>query len=341
MRSKGFLIVTSLYVFLAVSYAITIKVDTGITPNFLTLMLNYGLKACLSLPIWYLLFKVLDHQTLWHKIVIHMATLPLFTWVWVKSYYALCDYFEFYYLQGSRQIWDYYLTGLFYTIQFGIFHIYDYYSKMQSKDLIIAQQNQLRLESELTALKAQINPHFLYNVFNTINASIPSSAEQTRTMVAKLSDLFRYQLKASKEALVTLKEELDFIRKYLDLEKERFGERLNYSIVVENELRTQMIPPLLIQPIVENAIKHGISPLISGGSVTISVTRENHQLMFTISDTGVGMEEGTKQTARNRGVGLSNTHERLEKMYGHGLTLHDNDPSGLVVAFTVELGKTG
>ena len=119
--------------------------------------------------------------------MIHPVTLMLFTGIWGKAYYTLCEYFGFFYVKGAGQIWDYYLTGIFYFIQFGIFHIYDYYSKLQSKELIISQQNQLQLQSELTALKAQLNPHFLYNVFNTINASVPTKAEKTRNMIAQLS----------------------------------------------------------------------------------------------------------------------------------------------------------
>lgn len=339
MRNKGFLVVSALYVFLAVSYAITIKVDTGITPNFFTITLNYGLKGFFTIPVWYLLFKTLEDRPLWKKVIWHLALLPPFTWIWVKAYYTVCDYFDLYYLQGARQIWDYYLTGLFYAIQFGILHIFDYYSKVQSKDLIIAQQDQLRLESELTALKAQLNPHFLYNVFNTINASIPTGAEQTRNMVAKLSDLFRYQLKASNEALVSLNEELDFIRKYLDLEKERFGERLHYLVNSERTLLHHKIPPLLIQPIVENAIKHGISPLISGGTVSIDIKKQGNLLLFSVRDTGVGLADSAKKEAINQGIGLTNTHKRLIKMYGQGLTLLDNEPSGLEVNFSIDLEK--
>ena len=215
MNKRGFSLIGIVYVFLAVTYAISIKVDSGITPNFLTITLNYVLKAILTLPIWYLIFNILGDQPIGRKAMIHPVTLTIFIWIWGKAYFTLCEYFGFFYVKGAGQIWDYYLTGIFYLIQFGIFHIYDYYSKLQSKELIISQQNQFQLQSELTALKAQLNPHFLYNVFNTINASVPTKAEKTRNMIAQLSDLFRYQLKASKEEWVTVKEEIDFVKKSL------------------------------------------------------------------------------------------------------------------------------
>src|SRR5690606_10526197 len=99
------------------------------------------------------------------------------------------------------------------------------------------------LKSELSAIKAQLNPHFLYNIFNTISASVPSENEKTRHMIAELSDLFRYQLKASQTELVPLKDELDFVKKYLDLEKERFEERLEIEISVDDSILNDMVPP--------------------------------------------------------------------------------------------------
>ncbi|MFK7952748.1 MAG: sensor histidine kinase [Ekhidna sp.] len=337
MKRKGFLLIAVIYVFLAVAYFTTIAIDSGFIPNHLTIGLNYSLKAVFTLPLWFLFFKQLDNRPLWNKGIIHLFTLPIFVWAWVQFYYPLCEAFGFFYLRGERQIWDYYITGLFYIIQFGIFHIYDYYSKMRTKDLMIAEQHQLRLQSELTALKAQLNPHFLYNVFNTINASIPAKAEKTRNMIAKLSDLFRYQLKASKEEFVTLGEELDFVTKYLDLEKERFGKRLNYEISVDQNHISRLIPPLIIQPIVENAVKHGISPLITGGDVRIMIRKESNLLFIEISDTGVGIDKESENDIFLKGVGLSNTNKRLEKMYNKGLELSSNEPSGLVVQFSINL----
>ena len=219
----------------------------------------------------------------------------------------------------------------------GIFHLYDYYKKLQQQQLIATQLEKLTLQSELSALKAQINPHFLYNVFNTINAAIPTTAKHAREMINKLSDLFRYQLKASKEELTTIQEELEFVEKYLDLEKERFGERLLFEIVIEEALLIEKIPPMLIQPIIENAVKHGISPLIEGGKIFLHINKRNELFEIVISDTGKGIEDQRKSDLLKRGIGLSNTDERLQKMYGKGLQLADNKPSGLTVKFTVPI----
>lgn len=337
IKRKGFLLIAVVYVVLAITYFLAIAIDYGTNPNYLTITLNFLLKAILTLPIWFLLFKRLDDQPLWKKGLIHLVMLPLFAVIWAQVYYPLCEAFGLFYVKGASQIWDYYITGLFYIIQFGIFHIYDYYAKMRTKDLVIAEQNQMRLQSELNALKAQLNPHFLYNVFNTINASIPPSAEKTRNMIAKLSDLFRYQLKASREEMVSVREELDFVTKYLDLEKERFGKRLSYKVSVDDELLSALIPPLIIQPIVENSVKHGISPLITGGEVMVSIGKDAEDLQVEVRDTGSGINLELKEDLFSKGVGLSNTHERLEKMYGRGLELSHNEPSGLLVRFSINL----
>ena len=224
-------------------------------------MLNHMTKALISLPVWWLFFCRLTSWPIWKKVLLHALILPVFSYTWMVIYYELCDQFGYYRMQGSRRIWDYYITALFYLIQFGNFHLYDYYKKLRQEQLLAAQLGRLTVQSELSALKAQLNPHFLYNVFNTINAAIPSSAKHAREMINKLSDLFRHQLKASRAELVTVQEELDFVKKYLELEKERFQERLNFEIDADNGVLEEKIPPMIFQPLVENAVKTWAVPL--------------------------------------------------------------------------------
>jgi len=159
-------------------------------------------------------------------------------------------------------------------------------------------------------------------------------------MVNELSDLFRYQLKASREELVPLKEEIEFVKKYLDLERERFAERLKYEINVDEEITKELIPPIIIQPIVENAIKHGLSSLIEGGVIKIAVHRHSGTLQFSICDTGKGIGSKSKEELLNKGIGLSNTNERLLKTYNTTLDLTNNIPQGLCVNFSIPLHKT-
>ncbi|MFK7810104.1 MAG: sensor histidine kinase [Saprospiraceae bacterium] len=328
-----------LYCFMAIGYYIALVMVTGAYYAFKGIGLNYLIKALLTAPLWWLFFRRLEASPFWKKLLVHFIALPLFTTVWMWVYYMLSDSIGMIRAQGSQIVWDFYITVLFYIVQFGVFHLIDYYKKLKQQQLLAMQLSQLNLQSELSALKAQLNPHFLYNVFNTINAAIPVSAKNARDMVNKLSDLFRYQLKASREELVMVIEELEFVKKYLDLERERFGDRLLFEIDVDEEILNVKIPPMLLQPIVENSVKHGISPLIEGGKISLDIRNMGSSLQIVISDTGAGIDNQRKSDLLKRGIGLSNTEERLEKMYGKGMELTDNTPKGLIVKFEVPINN--
>jgi len=297
--------------------------------------LDYALKALYTFPIWWLIFRKLSKWKIWHKVLLHILLLPLFVVVWQQSYYAICDLIGWGHLGWPFAWWDVYIPGLFYVIQFGIFHLYEYYQKLQQQHALEAELRELALKSELTALKAQLNPHFLYNTFNTISASLPPEQESTREMIAQLSDLFRYQLKASKMELVPLREEIDFVETYLQLEKARFGDRLQFDFLIPDDLLMAKVPPMILQPLVENAIKHGIAPKIEGGNVLIKATKKEQLIRFEIQDTGIGLNKNVDLF--NNGIGLANTQKRLEKMYGTFLQVLDNTLSGVTVSFEIPI----
>ncbi len=297
-----------------------------------------GLQHILMLTatafIWWVIFRVCSTWKLHYRLLLHFLLLPVFILIAWKGYYWVSEQFEFGHLRGNQEKWDIYIPALIYMIQFAMFHAYEYYISNQRKIRNEIELKNVALKSELSAIKAQLNPHFLYNVFNTINASIPKEMESTREMVADLSDLFRYQLRASREDLVPLRDELDFVRKYLDLEQKRFEDRLQISIAVDKNLLHRQIPPMLLQPLVENSVKHGIAPLTEGGHIDIIIEeKEKGILSFTIKDTGVGVKD--KTVVMQTGVGLSNTQKRLEKMYNSSLNLSDNEPKGLIVEFSI------
>ena len=295
--------------------------------------LDYGIQFFLMIPVWYLVFRIMRNVTLPYRLLVHVIALPLYILVFVTVSFHLNKYFNFFVLDSYGRVWDYYIPALFYFIQFGIYHTYEYYQKNQRNLEKQAILREAALTSELTALKAQLNPHFLYNTFNTISASVPPEQENTREMIATLADLFRYQLKASKEDLVPLKDELDFINKYITLEQERFGDKLIVNYDIPDKVKSAMIPPMLLQPLVENSIKHGLASLIEGGEITIKIYYRGEKLHFTVADTGVGVKD--KSIIFNRGVGLTNTKLRLEKIYGSTLTLSDNVPQGLKIEFAI------
>lgn len=295
--------------------------------------LQYLFYFFASLLIWFLAIYTLKNKKTILQIVVVAILIPIVVYFIRESRYAFMDSISADRFRGAGTIWDWYIPTLFMMIQFGCFFAYRYFKENQKKIKLEGELRNAALRSELSAIKAQLNPHFLYNIFNTISASVPAENEKTRRMIAELSDLFRYQLKASQTELVPLKEELEFVKKYLDLEKERFQERLQIEIDVDDAILNEMVPPMLLQPLVENSVKHGLSSLIDGGKISISIHKKNNRLLFEISDSGVGIKD--KNNAFDKGVGLNNTRLRLEKMYESTLQLKDNYPQGLKVRFEI------
>jgi signal transduction histidine kinase len=284
-----------------------------------------------SVFIWFVGIRLFMHKKMIIQIIAVAILIPIITYYVREARYSLLDYLDEWHLPGKSGIWDWYIPALFMCIQFGCFFAYRYFKENQRKLKVEGELRNAALKSELSAIKAQLNPHFLYNIFNTISASVPSENEKTRHMIAELSDLFRYQLKASQLELVPLREELDFVRKYLDLEKERFQERLEIHIDVDKDILNEMVPPMLLQPLVENSVKHGLSSLIDGGTISIAIHKKEGKLAFEISDSGIGVKD--KEQVFEKGIGLTNTRLRLEKMYKTTLRLSDNLPHGLKISF--------
>ncbi len=345
IKIKELLAFVGLYIFFSFAYHLTLWLNRAGYDNegdklfdFVAYMDNgYGLQYLifffLTIPIWWTIFRGLKGSSIYVRLSVHLVSLPIFVLGAQQLFYFINESLGWGHLQGTGQVWDIYIPSLFYLIQFGIFHSYEYYRENQKKIILEGELRQAALKSELAAIKAQLNPHFLYNVFNTINASVPPENEQTRQMIAQLSDLFRYQLQATQQELVPLREELDFVKKYLELEKARFEERLKIDIVVSEELMEERIPPMILQPLVENSVKHGLASLIEGGTISIKIFKEGEKLKFEISDTGIGIRD--KAAVFEQGIGLSNTRARLQKMYQSQLELLDNNPQGLTIRFAI------
>ncbi len=297
---------------------------------------DYSLKFLLTIPLCYLYFRLIKHWHLALKIGLHIFTLIAFVLTWKKLFYMTMEFLGRGHLRGSSEVWDIYIPALFYIIQFSIFHAFEYYYQLQKQKELEHKLRQVSLQNELSAIKAQLNPHFLYNVFNTISASVPPEQERTREMIAELSDLFRYQLKASRTELVPLKDEIEFVKKYLDLEKARFSERLTVKIDIDNAVLDEKIPSMILQPLVENCLKHGLSSLVEGGEISIKIKKEADFIHFEIADTGIGVKDKSS-LLKSEGIGLQNTQLRLEKMYHSKLVFKDNQPSGLIVGFDLNI----
>jgi two-component system LytT family sensor kinase len=203
------------------------------------------------------------------------------------------------------------------------------------------QISRLATEAELRALRAQIDPHFLFNALTTIAYLIRSSPAAAESTLLRLTSLLRAVLRRTRSEFTTLGEELDLIESYLDIERARFEERLHVTIDVPAALRQARIPSLLLQPLVENAIKHGIAPLAAGGSVAVVATAgrsvDGPRLRICVQDTGAGGSEAAWAHGRAAGVGLATLEQRLAGHFGTSASLAVDSREGVGTTVAVQL----
>ncbi len=222
---------------------------------------------------------------------------------------------------------------LFYALLLGIGHLLLYYRRYRERERAAEQLEKGLTEARLQALKMQLQPHFLFNTLNAISALIPADAQPARRMVARLGDLLRATLEHEATQEVTLREEMAFLEPYLEIEQARLEDRLTVVIDVAPDTLDARVPHLLLQPLVENAIRHGIASRIEPGRVVISASRgADEVLLLEIRDDGRGLDRDHGARAR-RGVGLTNIRARLEQLYGpgHRFTLENHAEGGLLV----------
>jgi two-component system, LytTR family, sensor kinase len=212
-----------------------------------------------------------------------------------------------------------------------IAHVASYYKKFRERELRTSQLQAQLEKARLQSLKSQLQPHFLFNTLNSISALMLTNVEAADRMISRLGDLLRLSLETADTQMTTLSRELEFVNCYVEIEKARFEERLNVTIDVDPETLDASVPHLLLQPLVDNAIKHGISKLAAGGEIQISATRQNTDLLLEIRDNGPGFNGSGDSLSR--GVGLRITRERLETIYGQNQSVQLLGlPQGGVVA---------
>jgi LytS/YehU family sensor histidine kinase len=178
-----------------------------------------------------------------------------------------------------------------------------------------AAQLQARLaEAQLDALRTQLNPHFLFNTLNAISTLVESDPRGVRRMIARLSELLRHTLEPNDEQEIPLERELALLQRYLDIMEVRFGDRLEVALDVDDDVRESLVPNLVLQPLVENALKHGVDAIAGVGRVDVGARREGSDVVLTVRDNGPGPRRDGATT--DTGVGLRNTVARLRQLYG-------------------------
>ena len=190
------------------------------------------------------------------------------------------------------------------------------YRKYRERELQTSQLEARLAQSRLQVLKMQLHPHFLFNTLNAISELVHRDPDIADRMLTDLSDLLRMSFENLEVQEIPLKQELEFLRKYLEIEQTRFHDRLEVKMDIAPDTLDASVPNMILQPLVENAIKHGISPKAEGGHINIGASRNNGHLHLSVSDDGVGMLQELDRSVE--GVGLSNTRRRLKHLYGEG-----------------------
>ena len=257
---------------------------------------------------------------LWRLLLTHVAAAVVLTYFWVSIGEFVARGFDS--MQGwaglyneyTRKTGMLYAAGFFYYLLSVALHYAVIAQKASSDAQARALESSVRArEAELTALKAQINPHFLYNSLNSISALTSIDPARAREMCVLLADFLRMTLGMGEKALIPLREELALLEKYCAIERVRFGDRVKVQEEIQEETRECVVPPLLLQPLVENAVVHGIAQLPEGGWIRVKATRNAGRIGVTVENSW----DPEAMPSRKNGVGLKNVQRRLEARYGH------------------------
>ena len=228
------------------------------------------------------------------------------------------------------------LSILIYWGVVGIKSAYSYYQKYRERELVTSKLEAQLATSRLQVLKIQLQPHFLFNTLNAISELIYKDPESAERMIGDLSDLLRMSFEKLEVQEISLKQELEFLKKYLEIEQMRFHDRLKVEMEISPDTLDACVPNMILQPLVENAIKHGIAPRSTGGKIQIGATRHNGSLELRVADDGIGLPFNDVGNV-SEGVGLSNTRRRLKHLYGdrQKFELITDATTGLKVNLTI------
>ena len=236
-------------------------------------------------------------------------------------------------------VYKFHVYFLIYWMILGATRALDFQAKYRETELLASQLEARLAQAQLLALKTQLHPHFLFNTHHAIiSLMLKADTASAIKMLTRLSDLLRITLQKSHEQLSALRDELDALELYLGIQRERYRDRLRVEIEVDPAALTAEVPWLLLQPLVENALKHGIEPLTAGGVVRIHVRAHSGRLTLSVSDNGPGLDENFNP-AQSTGIGLRNTRERLARLYGEKqqFEIRNTPPQGTEVRITIPL----
>ncbi len=294
---------------------------------------GYGMSAIVCSFVIETLFPNLGQQRISTAILSLTASVCLGS---VNAYFIVSKYPGFDDLSGLKPV-------IFLGLIFTVCCFYYFYShekqialqkEIQDAKRLQTEQEKALIEGQLKQLQSQIEPHFLFNTLANINALIEYDTKSAKAMLEKLTELLRGSLASHRANTVTLQSEINLVKAYLGIQKIRLGQRLEFSIEADESLLSLRIPPFLIQPLVENAIQHGIEPCADGGTITVKLALESGLIQVAVVDTGLGLS--SSESTAGCGVGLDNIRVRLNKLYGDkALCSIKENPSAGVTALLV------
>ena len=296
----------------------------------LGLNLGYWYAWALLAPIVLFLARrfPFDRERWWKSLPVHLVAVLLLTFAHV----AMAEGVRYGLAQAASEVWMKNMTWwsqvtrtYFYSFDWemmtywaiiGFWHATAYYRVAQDRALKASRLETRLAEAQLQALQRQLHPHFLFNTLNAISALMHRDVEAADQMLARLSDLLRIALDQRGAQEVALKDELEFLEKYLEIEQTRFGDRLVVRYDVDAETLDAQVPNLILQPLVENSVRHAVAVRIEPGLIEIRARRVGTNLELSVLDNGPGLSKTPGMHAGKKGVGLANTRSRLEHLYG-------------------------
>jgi two-component system, LytTR family, sensor kinase len=299
---------------------------------------DWYLFALLSIPAIWVAQRLPVGRTNWlPRGLLHLAMSLLFSITWTALRVmvgqwqsgAAGDAVRFEFLLGKT----FHFNLLIYWVIVSVAHAFDYYRKSHEHELNAVELQRRLTQARLQTLQMQLNPHFLFNTLHAISSLMHKDVEAADRMIVRLSDLLRYALDSTEAHEVPLKAELDFLDRYLEIEQTRFGERLTIGKEIDPDTLGAQVPNLVLQPLVENAIRHGIERQAKPGKIELRARRKQGMLHLQVCDNGAGIQSHSQR----EGIGLTNTRARLQQLYGEAqsLELSNAADGGVIVSVTI------
>lgn len=317
-------------------------------------LLQSALGVCVSWPLRWVF------HYFWYDTAIFRISAAIAGVIGCSLLWTILRMTTFMEMTGETDLWSdfggwFFGSILIFACWVAFYHGVKYYQLLQREHeslLIVAAENkeqQLRRakaetiahEAQLEMLRYQLNPHFLFNTLNAISALVKiKKTSMANSMIVQLSDFLRYSLDTDPVKRVSLEKELEALKLYLNIEKTRFGDRLEMKFDIEPSANNVLVPSLILQPLIENAVKYAIAPTETGGVISISARLDGQHLVVEIADTGPGIKDVTDEL-QSRGIGLRNTVDRLQEFYGdsYSFKLERAEPQGLKVYLRLPLEK--